>query len=363
MRKGESIFKRKDGRFEARYVKKYVNGRAIYGSVYAKNYNECKQKRNNIIISKNIEKIVTKERKKVNDLNNLIDNWLLSKKNILKESSITKYYNTFEEHIKNDIGKIKINKLNSEIVNNYIKDKLKNGKLDKSGGLSNNSVCTIVSILKQVFKENNINIDIIKIKPMIGTGKTLYKEEKINLENYLKNINNNISIGILLSLYLGLRRSEICGLKLSDIDVNNKVININRIVSRVKSFDTKNKTKLILTSPKTSKSKRILPIPDKLFLFLKNIKINNNEDIYLLTKSNKYMDPRVFYHHYKSFLNAININHTLHDLRHTFATDCIELGIDYKSLMELLGHSNVSTTMNVYVHPSLTNKRTFINLL
>lgn len=362
MRKGESIFKRKDGRYEARYVKKYVDGKAIYGSVYAKDYNECKRKRNQLLLNINTNKNVIKNSKNNKDLNYLIDNWFKNKNN-LKESSITKYYNVIEDHIRYDIGKTKITKLNSNLINNYIKNKLTNGRKDKSGGLSNNSVCTICNILKQVFKENNINVEIMKVKSIIGTGKSLHKEEKINLEKYLRNINNNISIGILLSLYLGLRESEVCGIRLKDIDINNKILKINYIVSRVKSFYTKNKTKLILSTPKTSKSKRQLPIPDKLINLLKNIKVNTKEEYFLLTNNTNFMDPRTFYYHYKKFLNVLNINYTYHDLRHTFATNCIELGIDYKSLMELLGHSNVSTTMNIYVHPTITNKRTFINLL
>ena len=75
------------------------------------------------------------------------------------------------------------------------------------------------------------------------------------------------------------------------------------------------------------------------------------------------MDPRTFYNNYKIYLKKLNIKYTYHDLRHTFATNCIELGIDYKSLMELLGHSTITTTLNIYVHPTLNNKRDIVNKL
>lgn len=358
-RKGESIFKRKDGRFEGRYIKKYVDNKAIYGYVYAKTYNECKKKRNLKVINIKINKPI----KKTNyNLNQLINIWLNNKKDI-KESTYTKYYNVIEEHIKNEIGLIKVNKIDNKIVNEYLNNKLNNGRKDKQGGLSKNTVYAISNILKQVFKENNINIEMMKISTNIGVGKSLYSNERKELIDHLNEINNNISLGIKLSLILGLRKGEVCGIKLSDIDLDNKVLYINHIVTRIKVFNEYKKTKLILSTPKTSKSKRILPIPDKLINELEIIKNKYNNNYFLLTNSEKYMDPRTYYNYYKKYLNEINLNYTYHDLRHTFATNCVELGIDYKSLMELLGHSSITTTMNVYVHPTINSKRIFINQL
>ena len=361
MRKGESIYERKDGRFEGRYIKKYKDGKAVYGFVYAKTYNECKKKRNLIVYNTKVEKP-----KRVNnsgkDLNYLIDNWLIKKQLTLKESSYSSYYNLINQHIKNEIGKVKINKLNTDMINLYLNNKLSKGKLDSTGGLKKNTVYMICTVLRQVFKENNIQIDMMKIPLITGVGKSLYNDERKELISKLNSINNNISIGILLSLFLGLRKSEVCGIRYSDIDLENKVLHINNIVTRVKSFNTKNKTKLILTKPKTDRSMRVLPIPDKLVELIKGIK-SDDSNVFLLSNTDKLMEPKTFYNHYKKILKELDIDYTYHDLRHTFATNCIENGIDYKSLMELLGHSNVTTTMNIYVHPSLNDKRNFINLL
>lgn len=362
-RKGESIFKRKDGRYEGRYIKEYKDGKAVYGYVYGRTYSECKKKRNLYLSNLHIEKPKTTRRiKGIKTLNDLVVKWLENKENI-KLSSYTRYFNLINQHIKNDIGMVKVSKLNDEIINKYLQSKLDSGKLDKSGGLSKNTVYDICNILKQVFNENNIKIEMIKISKKIGTGKSLYADEKKQLVKSLNKTDSSITIGIMLSLLLGIRESEVCGIRISDIDINNKVIYINRIVSRVKSFNTRNKTKLILSTPKTEKSIRILPIPDKLYNDLCKIKNNYNDDNYLLTGKNKFMDPRTFYNHYKRFTNQLNLNYTYHDLRHTFATDCIDIGIDYKTLMELLGHSNITTTMNIYVHPTINSKRSFINKL
>lgn len=288
-------------------------------------------------------------------INYYLYKWLNNKINI-KESTYTKYYDIINIYIKDDIGNIRINKINSNVVNKYLKDK-------SYSGLSNNTIYSIITILKQVFKENNIDIKMIKIKQKIGAGKCIKKEDIICLEDILFNDNSFISTGILLSILLGLRRSEVCGIKYMDIDIINKTISINRIINRVKSKNTINKTKIVITSPKSDNSKRVLPIPDKLLDRLIYLKNSYNDNDYLLTVSNKYLDPRTFYNHYKNYLKINNLNYTYHDLRHTFASNCIELGIDSKSLMELLGHSNISTTLNVYVHPSLSNKRAYINKL
>lgn len=364
-RKGESIFHRKDGRFEGRYIKEYSDsGRAIYGYVYASTYNECKKKRNQQLMNLKKEKKSSKKRKKNNEFNFLVINWLESKKNKIKESSYSRYYQLIHTHIINDIGKVDISKLNTEIINNFLTKKLESGKLDNTGGLSKNTVYDIALIIKQVLKSNKIHLDIMPISKTIGKGKSMYSNDKKRLVDYLDNITCYDAIGILLSLLLGLRESEICGLKWKDIDIINRVIHIRRIVSRVKSFDTKNKTKLIISTPKSEKSVRTLPIPEKLYEVLSILKQQMNDDDYVLTGKKKFMDPRTYYNHYKKILSQIGeLDYTYHDLRHTFATNCNELGIDVKTLMELLGHSNISTTMNIYVHSSLENKRSFINQL
>lgn len=237
-RKGESIFKRKDGRFEGRYISEYKDGKAKYGYVYAKTYSECKRKKNQLLSKKTINKPkIVKRSKGGKSLNDLIDKWLINKENI-KSSSYTRYYNLINQHIKNDIGKVKITRINSDVVNKYVQEKLEHGKLDNSGGLSKNTVYDIVNILKQVFKENNIQIDIIKISKKVGVGKSLYLNEKTELMKALNENENNITMGILLSIFLGIRESEVCGIRACDIDLNNKVIYINHIVSRVKSFNT-----------------------------------------------------------------------------------------------------------------------------
>lgn len=364
-RKGESIFLRGDGRYEARYIKEYSNtGRAVYGYVYGKTYIECKKKRNEKLINLKEEKINKKNNFSNRNFNYLIDKWLDNKKKKIKISSYSRYLQLINTHIRGDIGKVKVNKLTAEVINDFLNKKLDKGRLDKRGGLSKNTVYDIALIIKQVLKENDILLNVMSVSKTIGRGKSMYSNDKKKLEDYLGSIKEYDAIGIMLSLLLGLRESEICGLKWKDIDLENKVIYIKRIISRVKSFDNKTKTKLVISTPKTEKSIRTLPIPDKIIDILYSLKKGMKQEYYVLTGNSRIMDPRTYYNHYKRILNKVgNLNYTYHDLRHTFATNCNELGIDVKTLMELLGHSNINTTMNIYVHSSLENKRSFINQL
>lgn len=230
--------------------------------------------------------------------------------------------------------------------------------------MSNNTVYDIALIIKQVCKANNIKISLISITKIVGNGKPLYKNESDKLKTELYKLTKQDSIGIILSLFLGLRKGEVCGLQWNDIDIENKIIHIKRNISRVKCFDCNKKTKLIVSSPKTASSIRDLPLPEKIIPLLKNAKKDANNNYYILTNSEKFRDPRTYYNHYKQVLKVIAIDdHSYHELRYTFASNCIELGMDNKTLMELLGHSNITTTLNIYVQSSMTNKRKFINKL
>ncbi len=363
-RKGESIFLRKDGRYEGRFIKGYdKHQKAEYGYVYASNYSDCKRKKNWALINLKNSPKKTK-RKSKETLGYLVNDWLQSKKGLIKESSFGRYYCLIETHIIPDIGKIKKHMITSDLINDYLTTKLKKGRLDGTGGLSNNTVYDIALILKQTFKRNNLDISTITIPKDIGKGKNLYSNETELIKGNISNLNKAEGLGILLSLFLGLREGEICGLKWNDIDIPNRLLHINQIISRVRCFDEKKKTKLIITTPKTDSSIRTLPIPDKLMDVLSDMKSKSISDSYVLTNTSKFMDPRTYYNHYKIFIKSIGLsNHTYHDLRHTFASNCIELGMDPKTLMELLGHANITTTLSIYVHSSMNNKRNYINQL
>lgn len=150
---------------------------------------------------------------------------------------------------------------------------------------------------------------------------------------------------------------------MEDIDFDKKIIKINKTLQRIYIKDkNKSSSKVIITNPKTINSSRIIPLNNDLINILNNEKSNNN--YYILTNSIKYIEPRSYRYYFNNLLKKLNIKHfNFHSLRHTFATNCISLGIDYKIVSELLGHSNINTTLNLYVHPRIEDKRKCIDLI
>lgn len=151
-------------------------------------------------------------------------------------------------------------------------------------------------------------------------------------------------LGVLLSLFMGLRIGELCGLKWGDIDIKHKVLRVNRTVQRICKPNEKHKTTLVITEPKSSHSKRCIAIPDFLLPYL--LKFICNEDDYVLSGYEKLVEPRTMQYRYKKLLEAASVkNSNYHQLRHTFATNCVENGFDAKTLSCVLGHSTIALTL------------------
>jgi len=194
-------------------------------------------------------------------------------------------------------------------------------------------------------KKNNLNVLSIK-------------EQEILEKNIMTDCDER-KLGVLLSLYTGLRIGEVCGLKWDDIDFSTNTIHIHQTIERVTNVDEKGKgrkTKLVVGEVKTVSSNRIIPIPKSLLLLLKEYANRNN---YVIPgKSYPYIDPRTYQYTFQRYLKQCNLRKiNYHVLRHTFATRCVESGMDIKTLSEILGHANVNITLNTYVHSSIEQKR------
>ena len=160
-----------------------------------------------------------------------------------------------------------------------------------------------------------------------------------------------------------MRIGEVCGLTWNDINFEKGCIYVRRIVERIKLEN--GKSKVVILEPKTRKSKRIIPMPKKLLEKLKEMSKYFEKDAFVLTgRTDKYSEPTSYEELYKRKLKKLKIGHKkFHCLRHTFATKCVEYGMPIKDLSVILGHSNVSTTLNIYVHPNLENSIKYLNQL
>lgn len=303
-----------------------------------------------------------KRRKKMNiKINNGIKIWLKYQKYLVKESTYAHYVEIIQNHILPYFE----NKLISNISKNDVVDfnhmLLSEGNKITKQPLSSKTVKDINTVLKQIlsFFDNDIKFKNPKIiKKEINT---FNKEEQNLLKEYCLAHLDSYTLGIIICLYTGLRLGEICSLKWEDIDLENRILHVNRTILRIKDAENHG-SKIVINTPKTDSSIRKIPINKFLFLLLQSFQ--SEDENYVLTSNKKFIEPRCYYRRYKTILKRLKLkNFTFHTLRHTFATTCTEIGVDSKSLSELLGHSNIKTTLSLYVHPSLEVKKDYMDRL
>lgn len=382
-RHGENIHKRKDGRWEARYITGYdLNGKARYKYLYGKTYYEARELKNQLESQQSIHNSSAINHPKNNTAKDtgkdirmtfgeLLNDWLISIKPDVKESTYAKYVFLAEKHILPELGNIPLTHLNTETIETFTSMKLANGRLKGHGGLSPKTVSSLLSIIKlalrfgserKYFCSNNVIVKNPKQnKPDIMI---LSLKEQQKLEEYLFQNPNKIHTGIILSLYAGLRIGEVCALQWGDFNFDNNTVTVQRTITRIQdvSPEAEKKTKVVIDRPKTECSYRTIPLPSFLIRYIKNE--SRIKSFYILTGSETYMEPRYYYLKYKKIMEACDLApFTYHALRHTFATRCIENNFDLKSLSEILGHANVTTTMQRYVHPSMSLKRQHMDRL
>lgn len=368
-RKGENIYKRKDGRWEGRYIKYYdLNSKPKFGYVYGKTYSEVKVICNELKV-KYMQPEVSKE---TIPFNTIINNWLAQKRITVKESTYSRYKNIVDNHITTRLGEIPIESISNETIEEYIVYLHTNGRTDNNGGLSSKSISDILSIINNIFKyakAKNISLQ-YSYNSFFKSNNTkdvrvLSNEECKALTKTLLDNTDCCKLGVLICLYTGMRIGEICALKWQNIDLTNKIIKVRETMQRIQNIDNncKKKTKIIFTTPKSVNSSRDIPIPDCIFHILSTFKSQN--DCFLLTNSKcNYIEPRTLQNRFKKYISNSKIeNVNFHILRHTFATRCIELGFELKCLSEILGHSNVNITLNKYIHSSLITKKKNMDLL
>lgn len=361
-RRGESIFKRKDGRWEARVIEYRGDGRRFYRSLYGKTYGEVKGKKERYIAFSH--STVLGETKSSPLFSEQSEHWLASVKNSVKESTYTRYYRTVHSYLLPLLGKYAVSRIDITIVN-QLKETLLVGGGKRKNGLSEKSVADILSVLKLIIKHTAAEGFEVMNTSLIRDPKQKKKDMQIipheqskRLEDILLASTDPVSLGILLALHTGIRNGELCGLKWCDICFLTGTLHIRRTVERISDLDPLRnaKTKLIVGEPKTASSRRVVPLPTALCAYLKAR--CGNADEYILTGTNKPSEPHTLYVRYSRFLRRNGFDsYTFHALRHTFATRGIESGFDAKSLSEILGHSDVTTTLKCYVHPSLEQKR------
>lgn len=284
--------------------------------------------------------------------------WKSDKQRYVKQSTYAAYVLILENHLLPSFGDYDF--LSEKLVQEFVLQKLENG-------LSVKTVKDILIVLKMVMKFGVKNewMDYCEWDIKYPTSETHKGLEVLTIAHHRKIldfIQENFTfrnLGIYISLTTGLRIGEICGLKWSDIDVCNETITVRRTIERIYIIEGDCKhTELVINTPKTKNSCREIPINKELLTMVKPLKKVVNNEFYVLTNEEKPTEPRTYRNYYHRLMKRLDIPRLkYHGLRHSFATRCIESNCDYKTVSVLLGHANITTTLNLYVHPNMEQKK------
>lgn len=295
-------------------------------------------------------------------INQITEEWKEKKKKYVKKSTYAAYQLLIQNHIKPYFGDLY--EVNEEKVQQFVFDKL-------DAGLSEKTIRDIIIVLKMILKFGIKNgyLEYIQIDakfPSKQEKKDLDVLSKADQKKFMEHLRNNFTfknLGIFICLSTGMRIGEICGLRWCDVDTAEGVIKVRHTLQRIYIIESEARhTELLLDTPKTANSVRDIPMSSELLKMLKSLNKVVNENYYVISNDIKPIEPRTYRNYYKKLCKQLDIPELkFHGLRHSFATRCIESKADYKTVSVLLGHSNISTTLNLYVHPNKEQKKKTID--
>lgn len=291
-------------------------------------------------------------------INQITEEWKEEKKKYVKKSTYAAYQLLIQNHIKPYFGDLY--EVNEEKVQQFVFDKL-------DAGLSEKTIRDIIIVLKMILKFGIKNgyLEYAQIDakfPSKQEKKDLDVLSKADQKKFMEHLRNNFTfknLGIFICLSTGMRIGEICGLRWCDVDTVEGVIKVRHTLQRIYIIEGETRhTELLLDTPKTANSVRDIPMSSELLKMLKSLNKVVNENYYVISNDIKPIEPRTYRNYYKKLCKQLDIPELkFHGLRHSFATRCIESKADYKTVSVLLGHSNISTTLNLYVHPNKEQKK------
>lgn len=303
-------------------------------------------------------------------LGELCERWQQSVKPAVKPSTYACYLTMIEKHIQAALGETQVSGMTNKVIMDFINDRQKQG-------LSAGTVRLLLFLLKSVIQAGKEmgacpgEELYFKLPRQAGRRREIMEWEDFHkMVCYLLNSGKSFELGILISLGTGIRVGELCGMRWEDIDLDAGVLKVRRTVSRIRNVGTGQeeisggKTILQIGPPKTGSSVRDIPLPRFLTERLRErfFQRRFSPQTYVLTGSSRVMEPRSVQRRFKNLLRRCGIQPvSVHSLRHSFASKWIEQGFDSKALSEILGHSSVKITMDIYVHSTMNQKKNYMD--
>lgn len=355
--KGENIYKRKDGRWEGRYIRgRKENGAALYGYVYGKNYGDCRKKRLSALAG-----VPRQTASCALTAKELFDAFLADRTPNVKPSTIYHYSYVIQRYFLPAFGGQRVERLTAKKLQTFLCG-LRVGEKPLSAKSVHDIGILLRSALRFGVRELGVDKAVLdfQIPPSSAPHIEVFSEQELQkLALFCVNHPTALNVGILLALNTGLRLGEICALRWTDLDFANRTLKITRTVQRV---NMGGKTALTVGEPKTERSKRTVTVPTDMMKLLTALYARSARRGYIFgPHPDRPLEPRTCQRHFKAVLKSCGLKErNFHVTRHTFATRCIEKGGDVRTLSELLGHADIQTTLRLYVHPSEEHKRRLV---
>lgn len=357
-RRGENIYKRRDGRWEGRTLKQ--DGKYLY--FYGKSYKEVKEK-----MKKNTQDEPNKNTDQLISAQMQFQTWL--EEHVVqkvKPTTYESYYHCIHKYVLPYYRQPGNENITKESIQGFVQ------MLQEDTSIAQTSKARVLSIFKAALKHILQNSqESFYLIELVKFPKTYHKEVQVFTMNEQRLIEHEVlrskdqrAFGVILCFYTGIRLGELCALRWSDIDMETGIMSVNRTVSRIKTFQEEgNKTELFVGTPKSRKSFRKIPLPSFLLSTMLEIKSGStNDECYVINGKDSPIDPRVYQKLFKKIVQNAGVKERkFHAIRHTFATRALELGVDIKTLSEILGHSNVGITLNIYAHSLMEQKKIAID--
>jgi integrase len=351
-----NIYHRQDGRYEGRISKgKCQNGRRKFQYFFGRSREEVMKKIDD-----------SRGKADVNvcgkTLGQVFAEWFLRTKHKVKESTAAGYRMKADKHVLPSFSTRSIDDMTEADVYSFIEEKQKIG-------LSNRYISDILIMMKSIFKYAVKNYHIFNPMADISMPKAIKSEitllddkQQVKLQRYVAENPSNTTLGVALSMSTGIRIGELCALQWEDVDLEKRILTVRKTIQRIMTPDDERKTKLIITEPKSESSKRKIPIPECMIPMLETFRGEAEE--YIVSGISTAVEPRTMQNRFARILKNVKLPSIhFHALRHMFASKCVKLGFDIKTLSEILGHSSVEITLNRYVHSSFDQKREYMKRL